>query len=186
MFIVRSSEGFYLALKWQWLFLWVFFIACILFVLSLWDLFFNIGLKHITLFFYAVLFITVLFLFTLMMSSKKTRKDIVRVFEKTLQGRLYHFKCPHCLGVFAIKESMNHDHKPLLLTCPDCGHLGLILPDHKVAKQKIPKKKSGNVLLRCPSCGESLKIWAEGTRLYPYVQVFCCPYCGAKKPLKRI
>ncbi len=174
-----------MAVRWRLIYAGIFLLACIAFILSLWDLFFEKGLKFISFLFYFIL-IAILCLVYMFIKTKKSKNDIVALFEKTLKGRLYHFKCPQCEGIFALKESLYNNHQPMVLTCPDCGHPGRILPIHKVTLEKIPLKKSENILLRCSHCGESIKIWAEGTRLYPYVKVFSCPFCGAQKPLKRI
>jgi hypothetical protein len=50
----------------------------------------------------------------------------------------------------------------------------------------IPLKKSENVKFKCLYCGESLRIWAEGTEIHQIIQVFSCPFCGIKKPLKKL
>lgn len=172
--------------SWRWIFAWVFIIACFVFILSIWSLLIGTTLHHITLLFYGILLFAIFLFFMLMLKTKESQRDIVSLFEKTLQGRLYHFKCPLCNGVFAMKESMYNDNKSILLTCPDCGHIGRIRPDHKIINEKIPEKKSEKVLLRCRFCGESIKIWAEGTRLFHDVKVFCCPYCGINKPMRRV
>ena len=44
----------------------------------------------------------------------------VEEFEKTLKGGLYHFKCPTCSGIFAIKKSKSNNKKYVKMTCPDC------------------------------------------------------------------
>lgn len=185
MCLTRDEEVFDVALTWRWLYGLILAVGCLVFMLSLWDLFFEKGLKQLSFILYLILLILLLFLYGLI-GGKQSRQDLVTLFEKTLQGKLYHFKCPRCQGIFAVKESMYNDHNPILLTCPDCGNPGKILPHHQFAVEKIPLKKSKNVLLRCSQCGESLKIWAEGTRLYPYVKVFSCPFCGSQKPLNRI
>jgi len=79
---------------------------------------------------------------------------------------------------------MYHVGGKTIITCPDCGHLGVIHPKPAKTIGIIPEEKSENVLFKCLYCGESLWIWAEGTELHQKLHVFSCPFCGSKKPLK--
>ncbi len=108
-----------------------------------------------------------------MASTKKTAvsKDIVEEFEKTLEGKLYHFKCPTCQGIFAIKKSSRNNKKPFTLTCPDCGTIGKISSSPPVIVEEIPEQKSENIKFKCKSCGERVSIWAEGTDLVQDIQI---------------
>jgi predicted RNA-binding Zn-ribbon protein involved in translation (DUF1610 family) len=121
--------------------------------------------------------------------SKKQEEMVyksIEEFEKTLKGRLYHFQCQNCQGIFAIKKSKKNNKKSVKLTCPDCGCIGVIPPVPKKIEMKIPKQKSINANFRCNNCGEKVTIWAEGTKLYECTSVFSCPYCGETKPMSRI
>ena len=116
----------------------------------------------------------------------KKKKDPVFLFEKTLHGGLYHFKCSHCNGVFALKESKKNDIRQLTLTCPDCGAIGQISSKPPVKIDHIPSKKSPRISFVCKKCGETLNIWAEGRPLSDHISIFSCPYCGNNKPMKPI
>jgi predicted RNA-binding Zn-ribbon protein involved in translation (DUF1610 family) len=126
----------------------------------------------------------ILIVLKLYKSKLKTRK--IEDFEKKLKGRLYHFKCPRCKGIFAIKESTDKNKKSVKITCPDCGILGIIPSDPIKIKGDIPEDKSINVIFRCNNCGEGITIWAEGVNLYNNIYVYSCPFCGNEKPLRRI
>lgn len=112
--------------------------------------------------------------------------DSIEEFEKTLKGGLYHFKCPHCKGIFALKKSRRNDKKPLKMTCPDCGEIATISPNPIYIWDEIPEKKSLKVNFRCKTCGEGLTVWAEGADLYQDVCICSCPYCGEQKALSRV
>jgi len=119
-----------------------------------------------------------------------------------LEGKLYHFKCPNCQGIFAIKKSSRNNKKPFTLTCPDCGTIGKISSSPPVVIEEIPEQKSENIKFKCKNCGEKVSIWAEGTDLVqdiqiyscPYegtdlvqdIQIYSCPYCGEKQSMKNI
>ena len=109
----------------------------------------------------------------------------IEEFEKTLKGGLFHFKCPLCNGIFAIKKTRRNDKKPVRMTCPDCGEIGYIPIYPLCVEEEIPEKKSLKANFRCSKCGEGVTVWAEGTDLYEHTAILSCPFCGAKKPLQR-
>ena len=115
-----------------------------------------------------------------------SHEDIVEEFEKTLEGKLYHFKCPQCEGIFAIKKSKHNNKKPFTLTCPDCGTIGRISGSPPVVVEEIPEQKSENIKFKCKNCGERVSIWAEGTDLVQDVEIYSCPYCGKRQSMKNI
>ena len=133
---------------------------------------------------YLILFGVTFILFLLSSNRGTFKEDYIKIFTKTLYGGLYHFQCPFCKGIFAVKESMYHAKGKTIITCPGCGHLGKISPSSPKAIGLIPEKKSKNVLFKCLYCGESLRIWAEGTDIHQGLKVFSCPYCGREKRLK--
>lgn len=138
----------------------------------------------------AALYIIWIFLALILIFSIPTKpivgEDTIEEFEKTLKGRLYHFKCPNCNGIFAIKKSKHNNKKPFKMTCPDCGEVAVVSPTPRCIEEEIPEKKSVNVNFKCTNCGEAVTIWAEGAELYPYVRVYSCPYCGMEKTMNRI
>jgi len=132
----------------------------------------------------------ILLIFTFMLLFSKSKKpsadDTIVEFEKTLKGELYHFKCPSCNGIFAIKKSKHNNKKYFKMTCPDCGKIAIVSPISKWVEEEIPEKKSVNVNFKCTNCGEGVTIWAEGTDLYREVHVYSCPYCGIDKSLNKV
>ena len=154
---------------------------------SIFDILYDEQWLQIVLAVYAVLIIfTIVLLFFAPAKKTAVSKDIVEEFEKTLEGKLYHFKCPNCQGIFAIKKSSRNNKKPFTLTCPDCGTIGKIASSPPVVVEEIPEQKSENIKFKCRNCGERVSIWAEGTELFKNIQIYSCPYCGEKQPMKNI
>ncbi len=120
-----------------------------------------------------------------MKQSSEPYKNSVTQFEKSLKGRLHHYKCPNCSGVFAIKKSKRNNKKEMKLTCPDCGAVGVIPPEPDIIRDIIPAKKSSSIRLKCDNCKEWVTIWAEGQDIHNHITIFTCPYCEAQKPLYR-
>jgi predicted RNA-binding Zn-ribbon protein involved in translation (DUF1610 family) len=135
---------------------------------------------------YAVLIVLSIILFLLKLKRPIDLDISVEEFEKTLKGSLSHFKCPSCNGIFAIKKSKLNNKKYFRMTCPDCGKVATISPNPGVVEGIIPEKKSVNVNFKCNSCGEGVTIWAEGNMLYPYIQIYSCPYCGMSNTMDHI
>jgi len=128
----------------------------------------------------------ILTIIVILKSKKPSVDETTEEFEKTLEGGLYHFKCPNCNGIFAIKKSKHNNKKYFKMTCPDCGKVATVSPLATCVEEEIPEKKSVNVNFRCANCGEGVTVWAEGTDLYPDVCVYSCPYCGIEKTLNKI
>ncbi len=169
----------------SWLYALVILLGLIVFVLSAWDVIFDQGRVVFMVGLYAV--VVFAFAFFVISKSRKSslEKKTVGEFEKTLGGKLYHFKCPNCCGIFAIKKSRHNDKKPFRMTCPDCGTVGLISSSPMYVEEEIPEKKSVNVNLKCDKCGEGVTIWAEGADLNSDVHVYSCPYCGVDEALSK-
>jgi len=154
-------------------------------IFSIFDVIYDKGWELVIILSYVILI--VLFFILILLRSNKELKTYtsIEAFEKTLKGGLYHFKCPKCKGIFAIKKTKKNDKKPVRMTCPDCGEIGVI-PVHPLCiEEEIPEKKSLKANFRCNVCGEGITIWAEGTNLYDNTTVLSCPFCGAEKPLQR-
>lgn len=170
----------------SWLYLLIILLGLIIIVLSVWDVIFDQG----RIIFMAGLYAIIVFIFAFFVISKFRRssleKTTIEEFEKTLRGKLYHFKCPSCNGIFAIKKSRHNNKKSFRMTCPDCGTVGFVSPTPKCVEEEIPEKKSVNVNLKCGNCGEGVTIWAEGADLYQDVRVYSCPYCGVEKTLNKV
>jgi len=165
----------------------IFFIACVLLFISLWSIVYENQWFQNILAFYGILIILVAVL--LFFSLKKKTTDIVHAikeFEKTLQGKLHHFKCPMCNGIFAIKKSKRNNKKSFILTCPDCGNIGKISRTPKSVIEKIPKRKSSKKNFKCKNCGEFVSIWAEGTEIFHEMKINSCPYCGNEQSMSVI
>jgi len=156
--------------------------AFVVFILSLWDIFYNQQWTQRILALYGIIIILVVVLLFLR-TKKSTDVNTVKEFEKTLKGKLQHYKCPNCNGIFAIKKSKQENKKPFSLTCPDCGNIGKISPSPMSIIDEIPDKKSMKKDFTCEHCGEWVSIWAEGTDLYGDIKVNSCPYCGKSKSM---
>jgi len=118
--------------------------------------------------------------------KKEAFINLIKEFEKSLKGPLFHFKCPKCKGFFAIKKSKSDNKKTIKMTCPDCGIIGVIPPNPSIVEEEVPEKKSINANFRCNICGEGLTIWAEGTEILDDIKVFTCPFCGKINTMNRI
>jgi len=153
---------------------------------SVWGVIFSKDWSILVLTLYVMLLFSSVTL-TVLKSIKATAKiSTIEEFEKRLKGSLYHFKCPSCNGIFAVKESTSNDKKSIIITCPECGRVGVIPSVPDCIEGEIPEEKSGNVNFKCGSCGEGITIWAEGAKLYQNVCVYSCPFCGEEEPMKRI
>jgi predicted RNA-binding Zn-ribbon protein involved in translation (DUF1610 family) len=128
----------------------------------------------------------ILTILVILKSKKPSVAETIQEFEKTLEGGLYHFKCPNCNGIFAIKKSKHNNKKYFKMTCPDCGDVAMVSPLATCVEEEIPEKKSVNVNFKCANCGEGVTIWAEGADLYQDVHVYSCPYCGIEKALDKV
>jgi len=169
------------------LFVVILFLSVVVLFLSLFDILYGNEWLLIILALYAVLIIFAIVLLFLKPTKKMAKsKDIVEEFEKTLEGKLYHFKCPQCEGIFAIKKSKHNNKKPFTLTCPDCGTVGRISGSPTVVVEEIPEQKSENIKFKCKNCSERVSIWAEGTELVKNVEIYSCPYCGERQTKKNI
>ena len=137
---------------------------------------------------YAVLIVSTILLLFIFPAKKRANEseDIVEVFEKTLEGKLHHFKCPNCQGIFAIKKSSQNNKQPFTLTCPDCGSVGKISPSAPKMVESIPEKKSEKIKFKCKQCGETVSLWAEGRELVAEVKVYSCPYCGEQHAMNSV
>jgi predicted RNA-binding Zn-ribbon protein involved in translation (DUF1610 family)/DNA-directed RNA polymerase subunit RPC12/RpoP len=163
-------------------------LGLVTFIVSLWDIATGQDWFQQLLAAYAILIILgiVLVAYTFVKKPAEVKDTSIEKFEQSLEGSLQHFKCPQCAGVFAVKKSKHNNKKPLKITCPDCGAVGVIPPTPKVITGDIPEKKSASIKFQCNRCKEWVTIWAEGTDLYQDLQVYSCPYCGNKQPLHRV
>jgi predicted RNA-binding Zn-ribbon protein involved in translation (DUF1610 family) len=155
------------------------------FIFSIYDIVF--GKEWIWVILICYIALVFLFIILILLRVNQSTKIFmgVEAFEKTLKGGLYHFKCPKCFGIFAIKKTKKNDKKPVKMTCPDCGEVGFIPVHPMCTEEDIPEKKSLKANFRCNKCGEGVTIWAEGTTLYNHTTVLSCPFCGSQKPLHR-
>jgi predicted RNA-binding Zn-ribbon protein involved in translation (DUF1610 family) len=162
-------------------------------ILGFWVLFFSVydiatgrNWMLIILILYAVLIILLVTLILYLWNKRPSIPYTVEEFEKRLTGGLYHFKCPGCDGIFAIKKSRGNNKKAIRMTCPDCGVVGIVPSKPMSVEEEIPEKKSAKANFRCQVCGEGVTVWAEGTELYKKIYVYTCPFCGEEEPLKRL
>jgi predicted RNA-binding Zn-ribbon protein involved in translation (DUF1610 family) len=166
-------------------FIAIIFFAFLVFIFSLWDILYHEQwLERIIALYGILILLTFLFLVS-REKKKKTYAKPIDDFEKSLEGRLQHFKCPSCGGIFAIKKSNQNNKQPFRLTCPDCGMKGSISSKPSQTLQEIPEKKSVHKIFQCRNCGENIMIWAEGVEMIQddNIHVYSCPYCGEKQDL---
>jgi predicted RNA-binding Zn-ribbon protein involved in translation (DUF1610 family) len=161
----------------------IIILAFVVFLFSLWDIVYNEQwLERIIALYGILVILTVLFLV-----SKEKKKPVVKKtvdeFEKSLKGKLHHFKCPLCDGIFAIKKSKQNNKKSFTLTCPDCGTIGTVPSKPSRVLEEIPEKKSVHKNFKCEHCGEWITVWAEGVDIVTDVHVYSCPYCGTKQDM---
>ena len=171
-------------IRWNILpFIGIIFLSFLVLLFSIWDILYNEKwLERIIALYGILLVLTLLFIVSLEMRKPAT-KAIVDDFEKTLEGKLQHFKCPSCGGYFAIKKSKTNNKKPFTLTCPDCGQTGTVSSSPSQIIEEIPEKKSTHMKFKCERCGEWIMIWAEGADIIHDTHVYSCPYCGEKQDL---
>ncbi|DAC72964.1 MAG TPA: hypothetical protein DSN98_02665 [Thermoplasmata archaeon] len=167
-------------------FISIILLAFLVFVFSIWDIINNEQWLERVIALYGILIILTL----LFLVSKEKRKSFVKTnvdeFEKSLKGKLYHFKCPFCGGIFAIKKSKHNNKKPFTLTCPDCGTTGTVPSKPFQILGEIPEMKSVHKNFKCEHCGEWIMVWAEGTDIISDIHVHSCPYCGTKRDMSLV
>ncbi len=166
-------------------FIAIIFFAFLVFLFSLWDILYHEQwLERIIALYGILILLTILFLI-----SREKKKPIVQKpvenFEQSLEGKLQHFKCPSCGGIFAIKKSKQNNKQPFTLTCPDCGMTGSIPSKPSQIQEEIPEKKSVHKNFQCQNCGEWIMVWSEGADIIgdKNIHVYSCPYCGATQDL---
>lgn len=155
-------------------------------VFSIYDIIFDKGWMLFLLASFAVLIILVLVFIIFRYRREQVEINSIGEFEKTLKGGLFHFKCPTCTGIFAVKKSKSNDEKPIKMTCPDCGGIGVVPPNPISIEEEIPEKKSIKANFKCNSCGEGITVWAEGADLYKNMHVYSCPFCGRDQTMDKI
>jgi hypothetical protein len=155
-------------------------------IASFFDVIFDKDWFYIIVGLYILVIVSIIIFLMFNLKSQKQNVDTIKEFEKTLKGGLYHFKCPTCSGIFAVKKTKGNDKKPVKMTCPDCGTIGTIPIQPVCIEEEIPEKKSLKANFKCTKCGEGLTVWAEGTELYDRVMVFSCPFCVEFKTMKKI
>lgn len=172
-------------MKSSWPFIIIIILGLCVLIYSLYDIIYDKEWMIRTFAAYALIFVIIIVLIVYRLQKKEATIVSVEEFEKTLKGGLYHFKCPTCSGIFAIKKSKSNNKKFVKMTCPDCGVIGVISPHPAQIEEEIPEKKSIKANFKCHVCGEGITVWAEGTDLYSDMHVYSCPFCGDKEPLKR-
>jgi predicted RNA-binding Zn-ribbon protein involved in translation (DUF1610 family) len=155
-------------------------------IFSIYDIVFGKGLMIAVIAAYIVLIALYIYFKFFRFRKSDTVINTIKDFEKKLKGGLFHFKCPICAGIFAIKKSKRNDEKPIKMTCPDCGAIGIVPSNPVSIYEEIPEKKSLKANFKCTSCSEGITVWAEGTNLYKNTNVFSCPFCGQEQTMDRI
>ena len=157
-----------------------------LFITSIWDIYNDqTWLQTIVALYGIIVILTIVLLFIGVKQTPFTMNNI-KEFEKSLEGKLHHFQCPNCNGLFAIKKSKRNNKQSFSLTCPDCGIVGTIPAHPQVIEATIPEKKSMKTKFQCITCGEWISLWAEGAELFHSIQIQSCPYCGNEQAMRSI
>ena len=158
--------------------------ALIIFIVSIWSIIYeDQWIQGIIALYGILVIIMIIIVFYFLDKNKLETKSSIQEFEKTLEGKLHHFKCPKCNGIFAIKKSKRENRKAFSLTCPDCGNIGVISNTPTKIEGEIPDEKSKKTKFTCNKCGEFISIWAEGTNLHNNIKILTCPYCGTEKSM---
>ncbi len=161
-------------------------VGIIIFILSIFDILFDQGWILFLAAGYIIIFSLLVIPLFSFYSEKKIPSLSIEEFEKSLSGGLFHFKCPVCDGIFAVKKSKGNDNLVTEMTCPDCGIVGIISDNPDCTIEEIPEKKSPKENFRCRNCGEGVTIWAEGSNLFSDTKILVCPFCKNKKPLEKL
>jgi predicted RNA-binding Zn-ribbon protein involved in translation (DUF1610 family) len=176
-------------MKWvksSWPFIIITIIGLSILIFSIYDIIYDKDWMIRTFAAWGLLVVITIVVIFFRLKKEEAPAATLEEFEKTLKGGLYHFKCPTCSGIFAIKKSKSDNKKFVKMTCPDCGTMGTIPPNPAQIEEEIPEKKSIKANFKCNVCGEGITVWAEGTELYKKMIVHSCPFCGEEEPLKRI
>jgi predicted RNA-binding Zn-ribbon protein involved in translation (DUF1610 family) len=174
---VTRESGFFTA---------ILIIGLVVLIFSIYDIMLDKGLMIAVIVAYGVLIAFTVVLIILRFRKVEIVINAIEEFEKKLKGGLFHFKCPTCEGIFAIKKSKRNDEKPIKMTCPDCGVIGMVPSNPVSIFEEIPEKKSIKTNFKCESCSEGITVWAEGTDLYKNINVFSCPFCGQEQTMDRV
>jgi len=173
--------------KYSWLFYLLIIVGLFVMLFSIFDIIYAKDLIYVSIGLYCAIIVIIFLMIFFGVEKKEEQPEItIEEFEKRLKGGLYHFKCPTCHGIFAVKKSKGNNKKYVKMACPDCGALGVIPPNPAQIEAVIPEKKSLKANFKCNNCGEGVTVWAEGSELNKNVNVYSCPFCGVKEPLKRI
>ena len=125
------------------------FLGFIILILSFWDTLFEKGWMYKILLTYAVLLLATIIFVLLSFKKPKPTNNKIKDFKKSLKGELYHYKCPECKGIFALKKSHSIIHKSFKMNCPDCGRIGIVHTVPLLIEEKIPDKKSMGINYSC-------------------------------------
>ncbi len=158
----------------------------LVFILSIIDIIFDFELGIIMIALYIIILILLFSSILFYYQKKKIPPLSINEFEKSLSGGLFHYKCPVCGGIFAVKKSRGNNGISTKMTCPDCGVIGNVRKNPECVIEEIPEKKSLKANFRCSKCGEGITIWAEGSDLYKDTNVFICPFCNSSKALQKL
>ena len=114
-------------------------LTCMVVFLTLWDIIYEKQLLQLLDFIFErqmlqrmlVLYgILTIFAIVLIFSRTTKKSEAVsrsgRKFEKLLESKLHHFKCPNCNGIFTIKKSKGSADRSFILSCPCCRTIGKI------------------------------------------------------------
>lgn len=114
-------------------------LICVLLFFTLWDIAYGNQLfylynyiverqmlQRILILYIISIIFTVILIFSLTIKKYKTILRSRRTFEKSLESKLLHFKCPKCNEIFSIQKFKDGEKKSFTTTCPCCGVIGRI------------------------------------------------------------
>jgi len=115
----------------------IIILACVLFIFTVRDLIYEKQLLELIDFILKrdmlqriliMYIILTVFAIVLIYSYATKKSEIVsiygKIFEKPLEQKMRHFKCPNCNAIFTIKKSKVKNNKESIITCPSCKTIG--------------------------------------------------------------
>ena len=114
-------------------------LTCVVVFLTLWDIIYEKQLLQLLDFIFErqmlqrmLALYGILTIFAIVLTFSRTTKKSEayswsgRKFEKSLESKLHHFKCPNCNGIFTIKKSKGSANRSFIIACPCCRTIGRI------------------------------------------------------------
>lgn len=114
-------------------------LICLALFFTLWDIIYEKQLLQLLDFIFKrqmlqkiLILYSILTIFAIVLIYSRTAKKSEAVsrsgrkFEKLLESKSRHLKCPNCNEIFTIKKSKGNDNRSFVITCPCCRTTGWI------------------------------------------------------------